>query len=40
LSVPSTMRAERSSIDVILQNYVILVSFHSLLPNKTTPEAQ
>ena len=24
-SVPSTMRAERSSIDVILQNYVFLV---------------
>jgi hypothetical protein len=44
-SVPSTMRAERSSIDNcgtedIQQTYVLLVSFYSLLPIKTTPESQ
>jgi hypothetical protein len=39
-SVPSTMRAERSSIDVILQNYVFLVQDCCVFRNNPAPESQ
>jgi len=39
-STPSTMRAERSSIEVILQNYVLLVQNCGVFRNDSAPESQ
>jgi len=39
-SVPSTMRAERSSIEVMLQNYVLLVQNCCVFRNDSAPEAR